>query len=119
MSRADMPQFLVIAGLSGAGRSLASDYLEDMGWFAIDNLPIALVPKVAELARGQRSLRRVALTLGSDAYCDETLPMLAWLRSQSAKVTLLVLDASNEVLVRRYDGTRRRHPLANGDDSHH
>ncbi|MUL41440.1 RNase adapter RapZ [Streptomonospora sp. PA3] len=114
-----MPRFLVIAGLSGAGRSLASDHLEDLGWFAIDNLPIALVPKVAELARGQRPLRRCVLTLGSDAYGDQTLPMLAWLRSQAAEVTLLFLEASNEVLVRRYDQTRRRHPLAEGGDSHH
>lgn len=113
-----MSEFVVITGLSGAGRSLAADHLEDLGWFVIDNLPPELVPKVVELAQTPgSSIERVALVVGTGAYQDEVLPMLSWLRSSGAKVRILFLEASNDALVRRYSNTRRRHPLsASGDE---
>ena len=107
---------MVITGLSGAGRSLAADDLEDLGWFVIDNLPPELVPKVVELAQTPGSqVQRVALVMGTGHYQDEILPTLAWLRSTGARVRVLFLEASTDTLVRRYESTRRRHPLR-GDD---
>ncbi|HEX6569411.1 MAG TPA: RNase adapter RapZ [Acidimicrobiales bacterium] len=111
-----MGEFVVITGLSGAGRSLAADDLEDLGWFVIDNLPPELVPKVVELAQTPGSqVQRVALVMGTGHYQDEILPTLAWLRSTGARVRVLFLEASTDTLVRRYESTRRRHPLR-GDD---
>ena len=108
-----MGEFVVITGLSGAGRSLAADDLEDLGWFVIDNLPPALVPKVVELAQTPGSqVQRVALVMGTGHYQDEIMPTLAWLRSTGAGVRVLYLDASTDTLVRRYESTRRRHPLS-------
>ncbi|MDW8806277.1 RNase adapter RapZ [Streptomyces scabiei] len=112
-------EFVVITGLSGAGRSLAADHLEDLGWFAIDNLPPGLVPKVVEMTQApQSAISRVALALGTEHYHDEVLPMLAWLRSSGARVRMLFLEAATGTLVQRYDQTRRRHPLADGDEQH-
>lgn len=113
-----MSEFVVITGLSGAGRSLAADHLEDMGWFVIDNLPPELVPKVVELAQTPRSsIERVALVVGTGAYQDEIMPMLAWLRSSGATVRVVFLDATTDTLVRRYTSTRRRHPLSGDADT--
>jgi RNase adapter protein RapZ len=109
-------EFVVITGLSGAGRSLAADDLEDLGWFVIDNLPPELVPKVVELAQTPGSqVGRVALVLGTGHYQDEIMPTLTWLRSTGARVRVLFLDASTDTLVRRYESTRRRHPLSDRD----
>jgi RNase adapter protein RapZ len=112
-----MGEFVVITGLSGAGRSLAADDLEDLGWFVIDNLPPELVPKVVELAQTPGSrVARAALVVGTGHYQDEILPTLAWLRSTGARVRVLFLEAATETLVRRYDSSRRRHPLSSGSD---
>lgn len=111
-----MSEFLIITGLSGAGRSQAADSFEDLGWFVIDNMPPALLPKVTELVQAPGStIERVALVVGTGAYLDELAPALDDLRQTAARVRLLFLDASTEVLVRRYENTRRRHPLAEGD----
>jgi UPF0042 nucleotide-binding protein len=107
-----MSEFVIITGLSGAGRSQAADALEDLGWFVIDNLPSELIPKVAELVRSPSSATpRVALVVGSGAHSPGLMPSLTALRSSGARVRQLYLDASTEVLVRRYESTRRRHPL--------
>jgi UPF0042 nucleotide-binding protein len=113
-----MGEFVVITGLSGAGRSLAADDLEDLGWFVIDNLPPELVPKVVELAQAPASpVQRVALVMGTGHYQDEILPTLAWLRSTGGRVRVLFLEASTDTLVRRYESTRRRHPLSGEEGS--
>jgi UPF0042 nucleotide-binding protein len=107
-----MSEFIVITGLSGAGRSQAADDLEDLGWFVIDNLPTELIPKVAELAQSPGSAtQKVALVVGIGAHEEDLLHALADLRSSGSSVRQLFLDASTDVLVRRYEGTRRRHPL--------
>jgi UPF0042 nucleotide-binding protein len=109
-------EFVVVTGLSGAGRSQAGNVLEDLGWFVIDNLPPALIPKVAELAQAPGSTtEHVALVVGTRAYLDELMPALQRLRATSGRVRTLFLDASDEVLVRRYESTRRRHPLGEGE----
>jgi UPF0042 nucleotide-binding protein len=115
-----MGEFAVITGLSGAGRTLAADALDDLGWFVIDNLPPELVPKVVELAQTPGSqVDRVALVVRTGAYQEEILPMLGWLRSTGARVRILFLDAATDTLVRRYDSTRRRHPLSGGGSHAH
>jgi UPF0042 nucleotide-binding protein len=106
-------EFIVITGLSGAGRSQAADILEDLGWFVIDNLPPALIPKVSELASSPgSSISKVALVVGTGLYHDEVLPALQALEHQGAHLRILFLEASTDVLVRRYESSRRRHPLA-------
>ena len=111
----DMPaEFVIITGLSGAGRSQAAATFEDMGWFVIDNMPVALVSKVAELVNAPGSeTHRVALVVGRAGQGDlEELPwQIEQLRRSGSRVRLLYLDAANDVLVRRYENTRRRHPM--------
>jgi len=108
---------VVITGLSGAGRSQAADILEDLGWFVIDNLPPTLIPKVAELAQAPGSdIAKVVLVVGIGPYHEAVLPALEELRRQSPRMRTLFLEASTDVLVRRYESTRRRHPMA-GDRS--
>jgi UPF0042 nucleotide-binding protein len=108
-----MAEFLVITGLSGAGRSQAGATLEDLGWFVIDNMPTALIMKVAELASTPGSTKdRVALVVGRDAeQLEELESAVAQLRADGLEVRTLFLEASDEVLIRRFEGTRRRHPL--------
>ena len=105
-----MSQFLVIAGLSGAGRSQAADNLEDLGWFVIDNVPVELIPKVGELAgaRGS-SFGKVALVVRSGEA--DVLPAIEALANSASRLRTLFLDASDDVLVRRFENTRRRHPV--------
>ncbi len=111
-----MSEFLIIAGMSGAGRSTAGDVLEDAGWFVIDNMPASLLGKVSELVSSPGSeAERVALVLGrarGDRREEELLPALDDLRSKENRVTVLFLDATDEVLIRRFEGTRRRHPVS-------
>jgi UPF0042 nucleotide-binding protein len=107
-----MSEFVVITGLSGAGRSQAANDLEDLGWFVIDNLPTELIPKVAELVMTPGSTTpRVALVVGSGAYRPDLGPGLTALRASGGRVRQLFLDAGTDVLVRRYETSRRRHPL--------
>jgi UPF0042 nucleotide-binding protein len=109
--------FAVITGMSGAGRSTAAAALEDVGWFVIDNVPPALITKVAELVGGPSSeTERVAIVIGRGGpdYLDELAPALEALRARGDQVRVVFLDASDEVLVRRFEGTRRRHPLPAG-----
>jgi len=106
-------EFIVITGLSGAGRSQAADILEDLGWFVIDNLPPALIPKVSELAGSPGSdISRVVLVVGTGRYHDEVLPALGSLERPGTRLRIVFFEASTDVLVRRYESTRRRHPLA-------
>ncbi len=111
-----MSKFILITGLSGAGRSESAKVLEDLGWFVIDNLPPVLVDKVAELAQAPgSSIDRVALVAGVRTDGTELTSALEQLRATAERVRLLFLDAADDVLIRRYEDTRRRHPQA--DDS--
>jgi len=107
-------EYLIVAGMSGAGRSTAAAALEDFGWFVIDNLPPALVSKVAELAALQgNDLDRFCFVVGRGGTepVAEIVPAIEDLRASGARVRVLYLEASDEVLVRRFSGTRRRHPV--------
>jgi UPF0042 nucleotide-binding protein len=109
-----MSEYLVVTGMSGAGRSTAGATLEDLGWFVIDNLPPALIAKVSELVGGSGSeLERVALVVGrGGGEFDQLLPAIDALRAGRHRVRILFLDAPDDVLIRRFEGTRRRHPQA-------
>jgi UPF0042 nucleotide-binding protein len=106
-------EFTIITGLSGAGRSQAGATLEDLGWFVIDNMPTALITKVGELVAAPGSeTERVALVVGrSSGQLEDFARAVGQLRSTGARVKVLFLEASDEVLVRRFEGTRRRHPM--------
>ena len=84
---------LLIAGLSGAGRSQAADDLEDLGWFVVDNMPIALIEKVVELAAaGEQS--QLALVVGAAAHQTDAVVIVQRLREAGHRVRILFLDAS-------------------------
>lgn len=109
-------EFIVITGLSGAGRSQAADSLEDLGWFVVDNLPTSLIEKVAELAATPgSSTGKVALVVGTGPHQSDIVSAIAGLRAAGHRVRVLFLEADTAELVRRYGSTRRRHPL--GDES--
>lgn len=111
-----MTDFAVITGLSGAGRSTAADVLEDKGWFVIDNMPVELMPRVGELAHQPGSdISRVAFVVGSNSDADQLETMLDGLRANESRVRVLFLDARSDVLIRRYESTRRRHPASAGE----
>jgi UPF0042 nucleotide-binding protein len=107
-----MADIVVISGLSGAGRSGVADVMEDLGWYVVDNLPTSLVEKIVELASlpGTTGIDRLALVAGRDH--GELLQRVAAIRAAGHHVTVVFLDASSAELVRRYDATRRKHPLA-------
>jgi UPF0042 nucleotide-binding protein len=105
-------EFVIITGLAGAGRSTAANVFEDMGWFVIDNLPPVLISQMAELVQRPGSdTSRVVFAVGTGAYFDELGPAIEQLRKRADKVRMVFLDASDDVLVRRFEGTRRRHAL--------
>ena len=104
-------EIVVIAGMSGAGRSQAGNHLEDLDWFVVDNLPPSLIPKVAELAGTDGSRTpRLALAIGTGGDPADLTEAIDELRSTDARVRVLFLDAADDVLIRRYESTKRRHP---------
>ena len=107
--------FLIITGLSGAGKSRAADVLEDLDYYCVDNLPVALMPKFAELciATGGR-YEKVALVTDVRAKngFDELLKTLDQLKDMNCACRILYMDADVPTIVRRYKETRRPHPLA-------
>lgn len=107
----------IITGVSGAGRSEAANVLEDLGFFVIDNLPPALIGKVAELARGtERPPTRYALGVDvRSGALDDLHVALEELREAGVRTRILFLEAADDVLVRRYEATRRKHPLGDTD----
>jgi RNase adapter protein RapZ len=111
-------EVLIITGMSGAGKSVAMRCLEDIGYFCVDNLPPALIPKFVELAlQSKGSMKRVALA--SDLRGGEFFQLLSeaivQLRATAeVSVQLLFLEARDDVLVRRYKESRRRHPYVEG-----
>jgi RNase adapter protein RapZ len=109
-----MSEYLVVTGMSGAGRSTAAATLEDLGWFVIDNMPSALIGKVSELVDGTGSeMERIAFVVGrGGGDLDDVLPAVDGLVAGRNRVRILFLDAADDVLIRRFEGTRRRHPQA-------
>jgi RNase adapter protein RapZ len=107
-------ELAVITGLSGAGRSTAAKCLEDLGWYVVDNLPPSLIPAVVDLAaRSQGGVDRIAVVVDvrSRAFSSDLHEALEGLERTGRTARVLFLEASDEVMVRRFDGVRRPHPL--------
>ncbi|WP_020579140.1 RNase adapter RapZ [Actinopolymorpha alba] len=108
------PELVLVSGMSGAGRSAAADVLEDLGWFVVDNLPPELLPTIVKLVGGgDRSVSRIAVVVDvrSGSFFAALQGALEALRAREVRPMLLFLEASDEVLVRRYESVRRPHPL--------
>jgi UPF0042 nucleotide-binding protein len=109
-----MSEVLLVTGMSGAGRSTVASALEDLGWFVIDNLPLELVVRVGELASaGSHEYAGVAFIVGRSGGLqpDALLAVEQELRDRHEEAKILFLDAPDDVLIRRFEGTRRRHPF--------
>lgn len=108
-------RLVIVTGMSGAGKSSALKMLEDAGYFCVDNLPIPLIPKFADLAlQGGSEYDKVAIGLDirSGHSLEEAKPLLSQLKQEHIPYEVLYLDASDEVLVKRFKETRRNHPLS-------
>lgn len=107
-------RFVMVTGLSGAGKTQAINALEDLGFFCVDNLPPALIPKFAELcAQTEGKLNKIAVVVdirGGDFF-DSISDTLESLKHSGVKCEILFLEASDETLVRRFKESRRPHPL--------
>lgn len=107
---------LIVTGMSGAGKSTAVQSLEDLGYFCVDNLPPTLIPKFAEIcAQSAQTINNIALVVDIRVgeFFSTLSEVLADLKKQGVEFEILFLEASDEVLVRRYKESRRRHPLGN------
>jgi UPF0042 nucleotide-binding protein len=108
------PDFTIITGLSGAGRSEAAKCLEDLGFFVVDNMPPGLIDKMAELVTTSGSPHKVAIVadVRGGKFFGDLANALQVLRQRRVATRILFLEASDDVLVNRFGETRRRHPLA-------
>ncbi|HBQ64583.1 MAG TPA: RNase adapter RapZ [Clostridiales bacterium] len=108
-------RFVIITGMSGAGKSLAIKHMEDLGFFCVDNLPPTLLLKFAEIcSQSWEKLEKVAAVVdmrGGEMF-NELIPNLNELRKAGYPYEILFLDASDETLVKRYKESRRLHPLS-------
>jgi UPF0042 nucleotide-binding protein len=111
-----MGEIVAVTGLSGAGRSTVADVFEDLGWFVVDGLPAALIPKIAELAQAAPGTHydRVVLVVGATPELGQVAPALEALRATRTTMRTVFLEAADETLVRRYKEGRRRHPFSTG-----
>ena len=113
-------EILIITGLSGGGKSKAASFLEDMGFYIVDNMPAAMILKFAEFcAGGGGRYNRVALVydVRTATSFTELFDVLDQLKTMECRCRMLFLDASPEVIIQRYKETRRRHPLREETDS--
>ncbi|GAB3725129.1 RNase adapter RapZ [Amycolatopsis oliviviridis] len=104
----------VVSGLSGAGRSTAAKCLEDLGWFVVDNLPPELIATMVELgaqARGAITKVAVVMDVRSRAFTDDLASVIKDLDARGYKPRVLFLEATDAVLVRRFEAVRRGHPM--------
>lgn len=111
-------RFVIVTGMSGAGKSSAMKILEDDGYFCVDNLPVSLLSTFIQLTEGSsEQIQRVALGLDIRAGHDslaEAAPVIHELKEEGYSMEILFLEASTPVLVKRYKETRRMHPLSQG-----
>lgn len=118
--RHSVPDIVIITGMSGSGRTQALHVFEDMGYFCIDNLPPRLILQLAELVGINTGVgRHLAMTcdLRSQGLFDELIDVIDQVEKHEMSVNLVFLEASDEVLMSRYNENRRRHPLAKSGES--
>lgn len=108
-------RFVIVTGMSGAGKSTALKMLEDMGYFCVDNLPVPLIPKLAELfvvPGAEMNKAALGVDIRSGQGFEELERVLGELDAASIKYEILYLESSDDVLIKRYKETRRFHPLS-------
>jgi UPF0042 nucleotide-binding protein len=107
------PEIVVVTGMSGAGRSTAADALEDHGWYVVENIPPPLLPALLDLVGPRPELGRLALAVDTRdrAFFNELTSALEAMRERGFDPHVLFLEAADEVLVRRFESSRRPHPL--------
>ena len=110
-------KIIIVTGMSGAGKSTALNVLEDEGYYCVDNMPISLMPKFAELADGHNQDKGYNnIALGIDIRSGHSLAeldsVLDYMKEKKYEYTIVFLESSDEVLIKRYKETRRAHPLA-------
>ena len=110
-------KYVIITGMSGAGKSTALKYLEDMGYFCVDNLPSLLLDKFFELTEADQQHSQIALGMDirNGSSLAEEARLIRDLKQEGKDITTVFMDASDSVLVKRYKETRRNHPLAGQD----
>ena len=110
-------KYVIITGRSGAGKSTALKYLEDMGYFCVDNLPSLLLDKFFELTEADQQHSQIALGMDirNGSSLAEEARLIRDLKQEGKDITTVFMDASDSVLVKRYKETRRNHPLAGQD----
>ena len=110
-------KFLIVSGMSGAGKSKAASILEDFGFYCVDNMPVALIPKFAEICMAnQGKYEKVALVTdvrGGETF-DKLFESLSKLEQMGCPYEILFVEASPETIVHRYKESRRKHPLSSG-----
>lgn len=114
MSKKPRISFWIVTGMSGAGKSQVINCFEDFGFFCVDNLPVTLVPKMAELcAQSGRPLQQVALGIDirEGGFLRDLFETIENIQKQGVDCRILFLDADDKTLIRRFSETRRRHPL--------
>lgn len=114
-------QFVIISGLSGAGKSQAGKFLEDAGFYTVDNMPAVLMPRFAQIALDGTGSRYEKVALVSDIrggnHFDPLFKALDEMREMGCDCKLLFLEASTQAVIKRYKETRRMHPLSNAGES--
>ena len=103
----------VVTGMSGAGRSTAARALEDLGWYVVDNMPPVMIRQMIELAQASDTVNKIAVVVDArtEEFFHELEQALFWLRQGDRDLRVLFLEATDEVLVRRFESSRRPHPL--------
>ena len=118
--KVSVPDIVIITGMSGSGRTQALHVFEDMGYYCIDNLPPTLILQLANVVGINSSIgRHLAVTcdLRSQGLFDDMLEVLHSLADHELTYSMVFLDSSDEVIMRRYDENRRRHPVAQQGES--
>lgn len=108
-------EIIIVSGLSGSGKSEAMNALEDLGYFCVDNLPPALIPKFAEACgKGSAKVQKIALAIDirGGEFFDDIYQSLHDLETNGYSYEILFIEANDEVLIKRYKESRRKHPLA-------
>ena len=108
-------EVLVITGMSGAGKSTVSHALEDLGWYVVDNLPPAMIANLCEMASQNTNAIAVVIDVRGGEFFDNLTKSLSDLAERNINRRILFVDASDESLVRRFESTRRPHPLQGPD----
>ncbi len=110
--RKNTPELVLITGMSGSGKASVLKVFEDLGYYCVDNLPVELIPRFAELAESAAEIERTALVVDArEGQRLEQLPATIKELRKRVSTTIIYLEASVEVLLRRYSETRRPHPL--------